>query len=70
MGEKVEQRQHWSRIIGVERRGAPIPTLEGRTLPDPTKLLDEDFEAAMPQGIISLPVQAGPDETAWRGDDR
>lgn len=39
----VERRQNCTRIIGVERRGAPIHTLEGGPLPDPTRLIDEDF---------------------------
>ncbi len=39
----VERRQRWSRIIGVERRGAPLDNLLGKRLPDPTKLVDEDF---------------------------
>ncbi|MDP2876190.1 MAG: hypothetical protein Q8O00_08405 [Holophaga sp.] len=39
----VERRQRWSRIIGVERRGAPLDNLLGKRLPDPTKLMDEDF---------------------------
>jgi hypothetical protein len=38
----VERRHHCVRIIGVERRGAPIHTLEGHALPDPTLLLDEE----------------------------
>lgn len=46
MGEKVERRQEWHRIIGINRRGAPIDSLEGRPLPDPTLLLDEDFQTA------------------------
>jgi hypothetical protein len=43
MLEPVERRQTWSRIIGVERRHAPLPELEGHALPDPTRLEDEDF---------------------------
>ena len=39
----VERRQVWSRIVGVERRAAPIHNLEGRPLPDPTRLEDEEF---------------------------
>lgn len=46
MMDEVERRQEWNRIIGIDRRGAPIPTLEGRPLPDPTLLLDEDFQDA------------------------
>lgn len=44
MADKVERRQDWRRIIGINRRGAPIDHLEGRPLPDPTLLQDEDFE--------------------------
>ena len=39
----VERRNDWSRIVGLERRGAPLPSLQGHALPDPTHLLDEDF---------------------------
>jgi hypothetical protein len=38
----IERRQAWSRIIGVERRAAPIQDLDGRPLPDPTLLKDEE----------------------------
>ena len=38
-----ERRVACNRIIGVERRGAPFSTLMGRPLPDPTRLIDEDF---------------------------
>ena len=38
-----ERRESWNRIIGVERRGAPFKTLMGRPLPDPTRLVDEEF---------------------------
>lgn len=46
MSEREDRRHVCNRIIGVERRGAPIQTLEGHPLPDPTRLLDEDFEEA------------------------
>lgn len=36
----------WSRIVGVERRAAPVQVLDGHPLPDPTLLEDEDFLAA------------------------
>lgn len=39
---EIERRKHWSRIVGVERRGAPVPTLEGHALPNPSLLLDEE----------------------------
>lgn len=45
----IERRQAWSRIIGVERRAAPIQDLEGRRLPDPTLLEDEEFVEAQKQ---------------------
>jgi len=35
----VERRHVWSRIIGVERRAAPLQELEGRPLP----VEDEEF---------------------------
>jgi len=44
----VERRQNWSRIIGVERRGAPVDSVFGRPLPDPSRLVDEDFHGAQP----------------------
>jgi len=43
MMSPLERRQTWSRIIGVERRAAPIHDLDGRPLPDPTLLEDEEF---------------------------
>lgn len=46
MTDQVERRQEWHRVIGINRRGAPIGTLEGKPLPDPTRLIDEDFEDA------------------------
>jgi len=46
MWDRVERRHHCEHIIGVERRGAPIHTLEGHPLPDPTLLLDEEFRKA------------------------
>jgi len=44
MAEREDRRHVCNRIIGVERRGAPIQSLEGHALPDPTQLIDEDFE--------------------------
>lgn len=46
MTVSLERRRAWSRIVGVERRSAPIQDLAGRPLPDPTRLEDEDFLAA------------------------
>jgi hypothetical protein len=43
MGKPFDRRQDWHRIVGLERRGAPLATLMGRPLPDPTLLIDEDF---------------------------
>jgi hypothetical protein len=43
MTSPLERRQVWSRIIGVERRAAPLHDLDGRPLPDPTRLEDEEF---------------------------
>ncbi|MBK7293512.1 MAG: hypothetical protein IPI84_06980 [Holophagaceae bacterium] len=49
MMSPVERRQTWSRIVGVERRAAPMQVLDGRPLPDPTRLEDEDFLEARRQ---------------------
>lgn len=46
MMSPLERRQVWSRIIGVERRAAPIHDLNGKVLPDPTLLEDEEFREA------------------------
>lgn len=46
MASPLERRQVWSRIIGVERRSAPIHELDGHPLPDPTRLEDEEFLGA------------------------
>lgn len=47
----LERRQVWSRIVGVERRAAPLQELQGHPLPDPTRLEDEDFlEARQERG--------------------
>lgn len=46
MMSPVERRQTWNRIIGVERRAAPIHDLGGHPLPDPTRLEDEEFMEA------------------------
>ena len=46
MIEPLERRKVWSRIIGVERRSAPVQKLEGRPLPDPTQLVDEEIVEA------------------------
>lgn len=43
MTTPLERRQVWNRIIGVERRSAPIHELDGHPLPDPTRLEDEEF---------------------------
>ncbi len=49
MMSPVERRQTWSRIVGVERRAAPMQVLDGHPLPDPTRLEDEDFLEARRQ---------------------
>ncbi|MFN7957466.1 MAG: hypothetical protein U0P46_03940 [Holophagaceae bacterium] len=46
MMSPVERRLAWSRIVGVERRSAPLQSLEGHPLPDPTRLEDEEFAEA------------------------
>ena len=59
MVEPLERRRIWSRIIGVERRAAPLPELDGRPLPDPTRLEDEEF----------LEAQARPAKEKPKGQD-
>lgn len=49
MMSPLERRQVWSRIIGVERRSAPLHDLNGHPLPDPSRLEDEDFLEAQAQ---------------------
>jgi len=58
----VERRQNWSRIVGLERRGAPLDTLFGRPLPDPTKLVDEDFreDQSHPRKMLGSRAKARP----------
>ena len=58
MAMQVERRHHCVRIIGVERRGAPINTLEGHPLPDPTLLLDEECQEAEQEPLV---VAGGPE---------
>jgi len=41
-----DRRKITRKIIGIERRGAPIDNLNGKPLPDPTVLEDEDFKDA------------------------
>ena len=53
MTSPVERRQAWSRIVGVERRSAPFQSLEGRPLPDPTRLEDEEFAEAQKRRATS-----------------
>jgi len=43
MTSPLERRKEWNRIIGVERRSAPVGTLDGHPLPNPTRLEDEEF---------------------------
>lgn len=57
MNPRMERRHYCVRIIGVERRGAPIQTLEGNPLPDPTRLIDEDFAEPGLKTSPSSPVQ-------------
>lgn len=56
MAEQNERRHEWRRIIGIERRGAPMPTLEGHALPDPSRLLDEEFQAG-PDTMLLEPLE-------------
>lgn len=55
----LERRQVWSRLVGVERRAAPLHELNGHPLPDPTRLEDEDFlEARIRQEDARRELQA------------
>ncbi len=62
MAYLFERRQNWHRIIGLERRGAPFGTLMGRPLPDPTRLVDEDFLDELSRMLENDPRAAVP----WR----
>lgn len=55
-----ERRHTWKRIVGIERRGAPVPMLEGHPLPDPTLLEDEEFWAERPESVVQ--AAAGEDD--------
>jgi hypothetical protein len=62
----LERRQAWSRIVGVERRAAPLQELEGHPLPDPTRLEDEEFiEARRELENKQAQSRSGP----WEGPD-
>lgn len=70
MIEQVERRKKaWSRIVGVERRAAPLHDLAGRPLPDPTRLEDEEFMAAQAELLAARKKGAGKgeprDEPDW-----
>lgn len=59
MAYLYERRHQWSRIVGVERRGAPLRTLLGRPLPNPTRLADEDFQNQLAQeGVTGHEVRS------------
>lgn len=63
---QLERRQAWSRIVGVERRAAPLQELEGHPLPDPTRLEDEDFIEARNE-LEKEKAKSPPDP--WEGPD-
>ncbi len=64
MIEQVERRKKaWSRIVGVERRAAPLHELEGHPLPDPTRLEDEEFVAAQAELAAAKRKSAGKGES-------
>ena len=69
MKSPLERRQTWHRIIGVERRAAPIHDLDGHPLPDPTRLEDEEFlEARANQEKArdkALDRQLGNHDSGW-----
>jgi hypothetical protein len=62
MTVRLERRHHCDRIIGVERRGAPIQSLEGNPLPDPTRLVDEDFAESGLEALSIREPRTGADE--------
>jgi hypothetical protein len=68
MTTPLERRQVWSRIIGVERRAAPLHELDGRPLPDPTRLEDEEFQEAQvwleKERLKSLDFQGRKDDSS------
>lgn len=66
MVEPVERRQMWSRIIGVERRKAPVAELDGHPLPDPTRLEDEEFIEAQLR-LLQEREQALAHRERWNG---
>jgi len=45
-----DRRKAVKKIIGIERRGALIDNINGRPLPDPTVLQDEEFSGGVEQG--------------------
>lgn len=68
MAYLYERRNQWSRIVGLERRGAPLKTLMGRPLPDPTHLADEDFQDQLAQeGVTGHEVRS---PLPWRSKNR
>ncbi|HEX9010151.1 MAG TPA: hypothetical protein VF804_07280 [Holophagaceae bacterium] len=66
MADTLERRHHWSRIVGVERRQAPFHYLNGRPLPDPTRLEDEDFQRAEREREKDRKLNRNP----WEDPDR
>lgn len=67
MAFQNERRQNWSRIIGLERRGAPLDNLLGHPLPDPTKLIDEDFIEVQPSPRKGFGSRAHPRPLRFSG---
>jgi len=70
MIEQVERRKKaWSRIVGVERRAAPLHDLGGHPLPDPTRLEDEEFDEAQAR-IAEAKKRAQAHRDRWDDSDR
>ncbi|GLH66746.1 hypothetical protein [Geothrix edaphica] len=69
MIEQVERRKKaWSRIVGVERRAAPLHDLAGRPLPDPTRLEDEEFAATQAE-LAAAKKKASEHHDRWSNPD-
>ncbi|HEY3399233.1 MAG TPA: hypothetical protein VGK03_01255 [Geothrix sp.] len=69
MVEPLERRQMWSRIIGVERRAAPMNDLDGHPLPDPTRLEDEEFAETQAE-LSAQKKKALEHRERWEDSDR
>ena len=69
MADTLERRHTWTRIVGVERRQAPFHYLNGRPLPNPTRLEDEDFQEAEHERLLAKHLRRKPWDP-WDDPDR